>query len=324
MRVQLVTAPVLEPITSAELKLHLKTDSQTFAGNVDLYACIAAGSHAVVADYTLLGTGIEVLGKQAIVFLQPINNGTNGTVDVKIQECDTLAGTYTDWTGGVFDQVTELNDTTIQEKEYTGVKRYIRTAAKTLGAACEFGTSILINAATTAEDSLLTNLITTTREHVEDITRRQILTATWDYYLDEFPKDNFIELPFGNLQNDSAATPSTAPVITYKDTDGDSTTMVVSTEYLVETNGDQCGRIVLPYGKSWPSTTLYPSNPIKIEFVCGWTTAALVPYTIKQAVLRIAAKLYESRGEDIVGQLIHEDEFYDRLLASERLWGNFK
>jgi hypothetical protein len=90
----------------------------------------------------------------------------------------------------------------------------------------------------------------------------------------------------------------------------------------MEFNGYQCGRVVLPYGGSWPSVTLFPSNPIIIRFTCGWTTATLVPYKIKAAIKMIAAKLYESRGEDILGQTVHEDATVDRLLIGKRLWDN--
>jgi len=62
--------------------------------------------------------------------------------------------------------------------------------------------------------------------------------------------------------------------VKYKDSDGTETTMTVTTDYLWETNEDQIGRIVLPYEKSWPTDTLYPSKPITIKFVCGWTSAA--------------------------------------------------
>jgi hypothetical protein len=99
--------------------------------------------------------------------------------------------------------------------------------------------------------------------------------------------------------------------------------MAVTTDYLVETNGEGYGRIVLPYGGSWPSATLYPSNPITIEFVCGWTAAASIPKKIKAACLMLCAKLYASRGEDIIGQSVVEDKTVERLLASSRLWEEF-
>ena len=315
MKVIQAVAPILEPITLAQLKMQLTLDSGTLADNTTLYASIAAGSHAANVGYVLLGTAVDVLGHNAVVFLQPIDNGASGTVDVKIQEADAAAGTWTDWTGGAFTQVTEANDTVIQEKQYTGTKQWIRTVANILVAACEFGTAVLVWEPTSTEDDLLNDDIEAARVHTEDITRRAILTQTWDMYLDKFPAENFIKIPFGNLV--------TVTHIKYTDSDGDITEMTVTTQYIVETNGDQCGRIVLPYGVSWPSFTAYPSNPIVIRFVCGWTTRALIPATIKKAIKMLCAKFYASRGEDVVGQTVAEDKTVQRLIYSSILWDEF-
>lgn len=162
-----------------------------------------------------------------------------------------------------------------------------------------------------ADDDAIDAMLVTAREHVEDITRRALLTQTWDYSLDGWPWCHAITLPLGNLQSVTS--------VKWKDTAGTETTLTLTTDYLVETNGDQCGRLVLPYGKPWPNGTLYPSNPITIRFLCGWTTPALVPSKIRSAILLLVAKLYESRGEDTVGQTVVEDKTVSRLLESARL-----
>ena len=164
----------------------------------------------------------------------------------------------------------------------------------------------------TDEDEYLEGLIKTAREQVETLTQRALLTQTWDYFLDSWPDENYIKLPFGNLVSVTS--------VKYKDSAGTETTMVVTTAYLVETNGAQCGRIVLPYMVSWPVVTLYPSNPITVRFVCGWTTAELVPFRIKEAIKMICSKHHESRGEDVVGQTVSEDKTVDRLLNNVRLY----
>ena len=169
------------------------------------------------------------------------------------------------------------------------------------------------------EDEYLEALITATRGHVEDVTGRKLLTQTWDYFLDEWPRANFIKLPFGNLQDGLGV----APIVTWKDSAGTSTTLTVTTDYLVETNGEALGRIVLPYSVTWPSGTLYPSNPITIRFVCGWTAAASIPFKIVAGVKMIVADLYEQRGEPVVGQTVSVNRVSDRLLASSRLWDEF-
>lgn len=312
----LKTAATLEPVTMDQVKMQLNLDTGTLADNLTAYQSMPLASHAIADNYTThAGAGVSVIGKEAIVNLISGTNGAGGTNDTKIQESDDNAA-FTDWTGGAFTQVTTLNDNATQEKEYTGTKAYIRTVSKVLVAACVFGTEIIVNEATAADEDLLTGLITTAREHVEDITRRALITQTWDYYLDAFPAGNAIIIPLGNLQTADLT-------VKYTDSDGTETTMTLTTDYLIETNGDMYGRIVLPYGESWPSFTPYPSNPIEIEFVCGWTTQALVPYRIKAAILMLIAKLYESRGEDVIGQSVYEDKTVMSLLASLRMWREF-
>jgi uncharacterized phiE125 gp8 family phage protein len=293
----------------------MRIDSGSLADNIDEHQSLAPDSYIVADNYTThVGTGIDVLGYESLITLNSGTNGASGTVDAKIQESDDDA-TYTDWTGGAFAQVTEANDNAVQEKAYTGTKQYIRVVAKVLVAACDFSATVIRLTGDSTEDDLLTALIQASREQVEDITRRQLLTATWDYYLDEFPSGDSFKLPFGNLQS--------VTHLKYTDSDGDETTMTVDTDYIVETNGESCGRIVLPYAETWPSFTAYPSNPIVCRFICGWTTATLVPSKIKSAIRLLCADLYEERGEPVVGQSVIENKTAQRLLASSRLWDEF-
>jgi hypothetical protein len=340
MQCQLITLPTAEPISLSELKLHLRLDSGSLADNLDETQSITPGSHALGVGYALVGISIEVLGYQALVMFQSGTNGAMGTADVKIQDSDDNA-TWTDWTGGAFTQVTTANDNATYEKAYTGAKRYIRTVAKVLLAACEFGTTIIRLNPQSAEDDLLTSIIIATRDYVEAWTRRQLLTATWDYFPVNWPgrygyrgtpsqavnpeytqNDNlqsyYIKLPFGNLQSVTS--------VKWKDVNGNETTLTENTDYIVETNGNQCGKIVLPWGVVWPTGMLYPSNPISIRYICGWTTAALVPYKIKAAIKMIAAGMYENREDMLLspGRASDiENSTIPMLLESCRLWDNF-
>lgn len=382
MKAQLFAAPTIEPITLAELKTHLRLDSETLSGNLTTYQSILPGSHGIhelmtldvapggagwaagdtisgqsssqtcvvvqvlttktyyvrnrsgvftpgeiltngtatadqgatsptfsSAGYYLIGSAVDVLGKTAIVNLNAGTVGSGGTVDAKIQESDD-ATTWTDVTSGAFTQVTATNDNAVQEKAYAGVKQYIRVVAKVLVAACEFSVDVIVNAAATAEDDDLTDLITDGRAYVEAVTRRALLTQTWDYYLHAWPSGSCIVLPFGNLQSVTS--------VSWKDSDGTESTLTVTTDYLVETNGSQCGRVTLPFSGSWPSGELYPVTPIKIRFVCGWTAAALVPRNIKRAV-KLAAEDFYYHGDrhDVLRPAV------DSLLASWRLWEEF-
>jgi uncharacterized phiE125 gp8 family phage protein len=163
----------------------------------------------------------------------------------------------------------------------------------------------------TVEDSPLTELIQSAREYAEGFTKRKLITQIWDACLNYFPRTRFIELPFGNLQS--------VVWLKYKDCNGVETTLTENTDYIVEINGDQKGRIVLPYGKSWPSFTPYPSNPINIRFVCGWTTVALVPSKIKIAIKMLAGDYYNNR-EAYNNKQTYRNETVDALLYMEKLW----
>lgn len=164
-----------------------------------------------------------------------------------------------------------------------------------------------------SDDEMLSTIIQVAREQVEDITRRALLTSTWDFVLQEWPVENYIKLPYGNLQSVTS--------VKWKDTDGTETTLTPTTDYLVETNGENVGRVVLPYGESWPSDTLYPSNPITIRFVCGWTAASLIPAKIRAACKLIAGDIYQNReGKILTGQSYQENKAVMALLTNARIW----
>ena len=174
---------------------------------------------------------------------------------------------------------------------------------------------LLIDDSTTAADNQLMRMIKTARQQIEDWTRRAILTQTWDYCLQAWPGGKFIAIPHGNLQSVSS--------VKWKDEDATETTLTETTDYLVEQNGTMCGRIVLPYATSWPSGTLYPSNPITVRYVCGWTTPELVPSTIKAAILMTVADAYENRSVqefNTINQGFSVNKSVEMLMASQRLW----
>ena len=117
----------------------------------------------------------------------------------------------------------------------------------------------------------------------------------------------------------------TGATVSYKDSDSLETFLDPTDDYTIEECGPNHGTIYLAYGETWPSFTPYPSHPITIQFTCGWTTAALVPAKIKSAIKFLVAQMYEDRGENVVGSglTVTENKTVERLLASERLWGEF-
>lgn len=136
------------------------------------------------------------------------------------------------------------------------------------------------------DDTLIDNLVTAMRDHVETITRRALITQTWDYVLDAFPQDDELVLPLPPLQSVTS--------VKYTDTDDNESTFS-SDNYRVDTDSEP-GRIVLKNGYTWPSDTLKSVGGVVVRFVAGYGDAASdVPQAIIQALLLMVGHLYENR-----------------------------
>ena len=164
----------------------------------------------------------------------------------------------------------------------------------------------------TMHDNDLIELITDARIHIEDITWRKLITQTWYAYFQDWPKGSYIELPFGELQSVTA--------IKYTDVDNSQSTWS-SAEYIIGTDY-QHGRITLDDGYTWPNENLYPSNPIEVEFVCGYgDTATDIPSPIRRAIRLVISGLFENREPFIIGTIHKDLDTVKNLLSN--YWLNF-
>lgn len=124
-------------------------------------------------------------------------------------------------------------------------------------------------------------------------TGRQVCTATFDYYLDEFPDDDeLLELPRPPLQ--------TVTSILYLDGDSVWQTLAAAT-YEVTTTRDP-GGVRLAYSQTWPTTLDHPECVI-VRYIAGWSPDA-VPPRIKGAVCSLVGHWYEHRESVITGTIV--------------------
>ena len=148
----------------------------------------------------------------------------------------------------------------------------------------------------TAEDAYFTGtLIPAARERAEQATRRQLITATWDWHLRRFPSCDLIELPKPPLQG--------VTHVKYYDETGTLQTLSAALYDVLAPAGPQCarGQIRLAYGESWPSTQDVQSA-VQIRFVAGYGAAGTaVPPRIKMAMLQDIGGLWEFRENLIAG-----------------------
>jgi uncharacterized phiE125 gp8 family phage protein len=159
------------------------------------------------------------------------------------------------------------------------------------------------------DDGLILAQIKAATEYCQDYQGRKYLTQTWKMFLDEWPDEDYIELPFPPLRSITSikyTDTSTVPVVT---------TMSTS-DYDYDTVSEP-GRIVLGYGETWPTVTLHPTNPIEIQFVCGYGTPDDVPEYTKNAIKLVLDELYELR-EVVVQGTFNRLDLTDRLLQMNR------
>lgn len=94
---------------------------------------------AQTATSTVTGTGQDVtayvgIGK-AVLSAGQATAGTTPTLDVKLQECDTVGGTYTDITGATFTQVTGAGGDVLESVavDFDKCKKFVRALATIAG-----------------------------------------------------------------------------------------------------------------------------------------------------------------------------------------------
>lgn len=167
-----------------------------------------------------------------------------------------------------------------------------------------------LRAATTAEDALITSLITAARQACEDRLQRTLLQTDWELTLDAFPCAIPLRMP----------SVMSVQSIQYVDEDGATQTLSPSS-YQVDDKSEP-GWVVPAYGYAWP-TTREQINAVTVAYRCGYgTTAAAVPGPLKSWVLLMVGSLYENRESVAVAQGIVSVElgFADRLLDTYRVW----
>lgn len=156
---------------------------------------------------------------------------------------------------------------------------------------------------TSTDDTLITALIRTVRQHLERETGLALLTRSFRLYLDDWPESRVIQIGRGMVQTIEAVTVYDAVGIPQE----------IDTAGFVLDGQARPARLVLP--KQPPPGQAI--NGIEIDFSAGFgATGADVPDTLKRAMLLHAALLYEFRGAvPLDSQPAAVPAGYDRLIA---------
>ena len=279
-------SPLIEPVTLSEVHAHLRLDTGAFSDEIGSPISVAPDAWPITSAYGIVGTGVDVLNKSALIQFSVGTVAAGATLDYKIQESAALGSGYVDWPGQTYTQITAAGT---YEKAYTGIKQYIRVVCTVAVGAIDFGASVITGSYLTAEDTYITGLIVTARKICEAEMRRSFITRTYILYLDAFPRfGHVLELPMPPCAAISS--------IVYTTSAGTATTWA-ATEYQLSATG-HTSRLCPAYGYDWPSETLRELDGVAITYTAGYgATAASVPEEVRHAMMKVVGDLYENRED---------------------------
>jgi uncharacterized phiE125 gp8 family phage protein len=142
-----------------------------------------------------------------------------------------------------------------------------------------------------ADDVLLQSLIVTSRLHIEAALSLALITQSWSWMLDQWPKGRIFALPLR---------PVTA-IAHVKLWRRDATAVTLPSDAFYLDGAHNPARLV-PMSPSPLGEPERPANGIEVVFTAGFGPAAAdVPATIRQALLLLIAHWYEHRDPSQVG-----------------------
>lgn len=155
----------------------------------------------------------------------------------------------------------------------------------------------------TARDTLITALIQAARERAEHLTGRNFLTQTWEAQLDKFPDAIALDRPpFQSVT-----------YVKYLDLNGALQTLSTAS-YSADLNGLRA-YIVPAYSLQWPET-YKDINAVTVRWASGYTSAALVPESVKQYMRLVISDFNEHSTATVAGTKLQLEPhpFLERLL----------
>ncbi len=201
----------------------------------------------------------------------------------------------------------------------------------------ELRTHLRLEGADDSENSLLSGLIEAARLRVETETRRQVVTATYDMFLDEFPQRKASDdwgvdsaLPpqdreFGrklSLDAIEFPLPPLQSVVSVQYLDGNEDLQTVSSSVYRVDAVSEPGRVIPAPDSFWPVGTSRVPNAVQIRFIAGYGDASEVPASVKVAIKELCGHWYENREAVSAVRLMEIPLGISAILAPNR-WGSY-
>jgi uncharacterized phiE125 gp8 family phage protein len=177
--------------------------------------------------------------------------------------------------------------------------------------------SAFLRVDSTDDEALITTLIITARQMVEDFTGRALISQTWKLVQSEWPSGCSDQGRMMELERSPLISVET---VKYYPASGAAQATLASDAYLVLT-GPAPGIVYLKSDQDWPDIYDRP-DAVEVNFTAGHANAAAVPRPLYHAVLLLIAHLYELRGPVNVGNIVTEIPYtIKHLLESHRVGG---
>ena len=175
--------------------------------------------------------------------------------------------------------------------------------------------------AQTNNDGQLMVYIRAAREAAEDYMGRALFTQTWKLELAYWANPIYLPRAYP-LQNDSTATPSTAPIVEYYDVNGVLQTLDPSF-YVVDTLS-RPGRLLRAPNQVFPSLQADRSygGRVFVTYVAGYADIGLIPERIKQGI-RIYTAWMDANREGMDPSVYRLQPDVDRSqIVAEACWSD--
>lgn len=168
----------------------------------------------------------------------------------------------------------------------------------------------------TADDSLITALIVAARQVVETLTKRCLVTTTFDLTLEYFPPGPALQQSSGRIRIPNPPLQSVT-TLKYYDSEGTLATWDASNYRVL---AGTPGSIVPVYNEDWPTIREQP-EAVVVRYVAGYGDAEDVPQSLKQAVLLLVGHWYENREAANVNAAATELPLAVKALCDSEAWG---
>jgi uncharacterized phiE125 gp8 family phage protein len=161
------------------------------------------------------------------------------------------------------------------------------------------------------DDALILGLIVAARTYCEAVTKRSFVTQTMQMFTDEFPTDDYIDIPRPFYTTTDAT-------VKYYAAGSTSATTLASSQYWIN-DSIEPPRIVLRDAQSWPDTELRTAKGVEITFRAGYGGQVDVPDGIKVAMLSLIGHWYTNREAVVVGTISSSIEMAVHALLSPHM-----